>query len=89
MVRKALTNEEIGVIGRQIYAEQLRDKVEGEHRGKFLVLDIESGDFEIDQRHIEAARRLQQRRPDGTLYGLRIGHAAAYRVGGSILPSQS
>ena len=85
MVRKALTKEEIGVIGRRIYAEQLRDKVEEEHRGQFLVLDIDSGDYEIDKRHIQASLRLLERRPEGTLYGLRIGYPATSRLSGSNL----
>jgi hypothetical protein len=89
MVRKALTSKEVAAIGEQLYAEQIREKVEEEHRGKFLVLDIDSGDYEINERDVEASLRLLQRRPDGTLYGLRIGFAAAYRLGGSILMSRS
>lgn len=89
MVRKALTKEEVGVIGRQIYADQLRDKVEDKYRDKYLVLDIDSSDYEIDARHIQATLRLLQRRPEGTLYSLRIGHPAAFRLGGSILTARS
>ena len=89
MVRKGRTSREIANIGEQLYSEQIRNKVEVEHRGKFLVVDIDSGDYEIDERHIRATRRLQQRRPEGVLYGLRIGYSAAYRLGGSMLTSRT
>ena len=85
MVRKALSSEEIAALGEQLYADQIQEHAKAQHRGKFLVLDIESGDYEIDASHIKASRRLRQRRRDGTLYGLRIGYPAAYRLGGSTL----
>ncbi len=36
-------------------------------------MDVESGDYEIDERGIETSHRLQSRYPDATLYALRIG----------------
>jgi hypothetical protein len=85
MVRKTLPKEEIASIGRRIYGENIREKVEAQHHGKFLVIDIESGDYEIDDRDVNASLRLLARRPNGILYGIRIGYPAAYRLGGPIL----
>ena len=88
MVRNTLAKEEIAAIGKRIYGEQIREKVEPLHHGKFLVLDIDSGDYEIDERDVNASLRLLERRPKGTLYGLRIGFPAAYRLGGPVLVSR-
>ena len=74
--------QEVESRGEAIYAQQIRDKVEVEHKGKFLVLDIETGDYELDEDDLVATKRLLVRQPNAVLYGLRIGHPAAYRLGG-------
>jgi len=84
MVRQTLTAEQIAERGDQIYRDRLQAAVESQHFGRFLIMDVLSGDFEIDDRDVSATSRLLQRQPDGLLYGLRIGHAAAYHLGSSI-----
>ena len=54
-----------------------------EHDGKFLVLDIESGDYEIGDDEMEASRRSRAKHPDGIRYLLRIGYRAAASLGGA------
>ena len=55
--------------------ETLRAQVEKpENIGKLIVLDPESGDYEIDDRGIESAHRLQARHPGADLFALRIGY---------------
>lgn len=76
------TTEEVAARGEAIYAEQLRGLVEAGNNGKFLVLDIETGDYEIDADDLQATLRMLSRRPAAVLYGLRIGYPAAYRLGG-------
>ena len=73
---------EVEAQGEAMYARRIRDEVETEHRGKFLVMDIETGDYEIDSDDLIATKRLLGRRPQAIMYGLRIGHPAAYRLGG-------
>src|SRR5947208_4058524 len=64
----------LGDRARELY-EGLRAKVETpENIGKLIVMDVESGDYEIDEQGIEASRRLQARHPGATLYALRIGY---------------
>lgn len=74
--------EEIVRLGEAMYEETLRAKVETAHKGKFLVLDIATGEYEIDASDVAAVERLRNRLPDAVVYGLRIGHRAAYRIGG-------
>ncbi len=76
--------EEVDARGQAIYQQELREKVEAQHKGKFLVLDIETGRYEIDEDDLAATQRALAKRPDAVLYGLRIGHAAAYRLGGHV-----
>lgn len=75
------TTEEVGRRGQALYDQQIRDKVEAEHAGRFLVVDITTGDYEIDEDDLAASDRALAKNPHAVLYGLRIGYPAAYRVG--------
>jgi hypothetical protein len=77
--------EEIARLGNQIYQRDIRDKVLPLHKGKFLVLDIESEDYEIDDDDLSAEEVLRARRPDGVLFGLRIGYTSAYTLAGRMV----
>jgi hypothetical protein len=64
----------LGDRARELY-ERLRAKVETpENIGKLIVMEVESGDYEIDEQGIDASRHLQARHPGATLYALRIGY---------------
>ena len=82
MAHSRYTSEEIVQRGREIYEEQIRAGVEAEHTGKFLVVDIETGMYEIDASELAAFDRVRAKHPNAALYLLRIGYDTAYRVGG-------
>ena len=46
--------------------------------GYFLSVDLDSEDWELDERLICAASRLLERRPDADVYTVRIGYPAAF-----------
>ena len=71
---------EIGRRGQALYDQTIRAQVEQENRGKFLILDVNTGDYEIDAEDLVASERLLARLPDAELFGVRIGHRAAYRL---------
>ena len=55
--------------------------LEAEHTGKFLVLDMDSRDYEVDADHVQAALRMLERHPvkaERALYSFRIGYPTAY-----------
>jgi len=79
------TPKEVSSRGEAIYEQQIRDKVETKNKGKFLVIDIETGKYEIDADDLMATKRLLAKRPDAILYGLRIGFPTAYQIGGHFL----
>jgi len=82
------STEEVGKRGQEIYERVLRAQVESQHWGKFLVLDIVSGTYEIDRDDLTASDRLLARQPDAVLYGLRIGYPTAYRLGSKTVLTQ-
>lgn len=66
--------------GDKIYQEQIRSIVEPKEKGKFVAIDIETGDYEIDVRDAVATRRLLKRNPQAITYAKRVGHPTAYRI---------
>jgi len=72
---------EIAERGRAIYETRIRQLVEREHVGKYLVIDVDSGDYEIDANHLAASNRAAARHPNAPLYAMRIGHRAGGRIG--------
>ena len=82
MLDAKYSRKEVAVRGEVIYEQAIRPIVESESKGKYLVLDIETGEFEIDQDDVVATKRVLARCPHAVLYGLRIGYPAAYRLGG-------
>ena len=75
------TSDEVASRGESIYVNQIRDKVNPEHKGKYLVIDIESGEYVINDDDLAATKKLLASHPDAVIYGLRIGYPSAYRIG--------
>jgi hypothetical protein len=68
--------------GEEIYERQIRQRVEAGNHGKFVVIDIETGEYELDDDDLEATKRALAKRADAVLYGLRVGYPTAYSMGG-------
>ena len=71
----------IGKIGKAMFENDILPRIPHAKKGTMAVLDITSGDYEIDFLALKAARRLRQRRPDAVLYTARVGYPAAARTG--------
>jgi hypothetical protein len=76
------TPEEVTSQGQTIYEQQIRDEIEPRNKGKFLVIDIETGVYEIDDDDLVATKRLLANCPNAVIYGLRIGFPTVYRIDG-------
>jgi hypothetical protein len=81
--------QEVEAKGEELYERTIRRLVEQGNRGKFLVIDIESGEYEIDADDLQATKRALAKRPHAVLYGLRIGYPTAYTLGGHIAAGES
>jgi hypothetical protein len=81
-----LSPREIADRGRALYAEKIKNVVESACRGQMLVLDIVSGDYEVDPDEDAACDRIEARRPDGVFYILRVGYPASLFIGASAAP---
>lgn len=75
------TIHDIATRGQALYEHSIRPHVEPHHSGKFLVLDVDIGEYEIDADDLHASDWLLEHLPNALLYGVRIGSAAAYKLG--------
>ena len=75
---------EITSRGARIYEQKLRSLLEPQHVGKYLVIDVESGDYEMDEDHLAASDRAAAKHPGAPLYAMRIGYKAIGRIGGRL-----
>jgi hypothetical protein len=75
------TRDEIAARGKAIYDRQIRALVEPQHIGKYLVINVETGEYELDADDETASRRAYQKYPGGALYGMRVGYPAWGRIG--------
>jgi hypothetical protein len=78
-----LSHEDVGKIADRLYADSIRAKVElPENIGKMVIIDIETGDYEVDKNGLQAAKRLNARQENTRLFGIRIGYNVAASFGG-------
>ncbi len=81
MAKKTYAPGEVEARAEAFYREIIPQLDEHPKRGTFVVIDVESGDYEIDARDADATYRLLQRRPDGYTYAFRVGFPTAGRIG--------
>jgi uncharacterized protein (DUF433 family) len=67
------------------YDDEIRARVETEENiGKMIVIDSDTGAFEIGESGAEASLRLHELHPGARLYGIRIGYNVAVSFGGNL-----
>ncbi len=66
--------------GQAYYDRVLRSKLEPKHKGKYLILDVETGEYEMDADELAALDRYEAKHSGHLCYVIRVG----YPVSGSI-----
>jgi len=92
MSTRPYDKDEIARRAKDLYERRVRRKAEAEgaNEGRFLAIDVESGDYEIADDALGASAGLRRWRPDATVYLMRVGRPgdrprAAFRLGGHSL----
>jgi hypothetical protein len=79
--QRRYSKEEMAQRGQEHYESGIRQQVEAGNEGKIVAIDIETGEFEVDETVMAATDRLFERCPDAQPWGIRIGHRAVYHFG--------
>jgi hypothetical protein len=78
-----LSGEEVAERAESLYNERIRQEIEREENiGKMVIIDIETGEYEVDKTGLEAVRRLREKNPNGRFFGIRIGYKVTASIGG-------
>jgi hypothetical protein len=86
MSHTSLSRDEIARLGKEIYQNHLRDKVEqADNIGKIIAIDLNTGAYEINKDLIVACDRLKAGHPDAITWLERVGYDAVYAIGGTLV----
>ncbi|MGL4461138.1 MAG: hypothetical protein ACRDD1_10840 [Planctomycetia bacterium] len=66
--------------GQEAFDRLVKPKLRPEDDGKFVAVDIDSGDYEIDADDYQATGRLMERVPGARIWLLRAGRPTTYRI---------
>jgi hypothetical protein len=72
--------DELARLGSELFEHRVRPILQPEDEGKFVAIDVRSGDHEMDVDDYTAVTRLRRRRPDAEIWLERAGQRAAYRM---------
>lgn len=73
--------QELARIGSEVFDRRVRPLLRPEDQGKFVAVDVVTGDYELDDDDYAAVSRLRTRNPAAEVWLTRAGQAAAYRMG--------
>jgi hypothetical protein len=75
------SKEEFARRGDEIYERDIRPHVEQGNKGKFVAIDIETGEYEVAEDELTASNRLLARCPDAQTWLVRVGYRYVRRFG--------
>ncbi len=73
--------QEFAQLGSEVFDRRVRPLLRPEDDGKFVAVDVVTGDYELDDDDYAAVSRLRARKPAAEIWLTRAGQAAAYRIG--------
>ncbi len=65
--------------GQEIYEQRILPLLEPTEKGKFVVIDTVTAEYEIDRLHADAIARLLRRCPGASVYTARVGYPVPYQ----------
>ena len=83
------STDEIVARGKEIYEQRLRNRLEPRNVGKYLVIDIETGEYEMDEDDLTAALRAYTKNSNGTRFEMQIGYATSGTIGNAFVRAMS
>ena len=72
--------DELARLGSDWFARRVAPSLRPEDDGKFVAIDVLTGDFELDADDYAAITRLRVRRPEADMWLERAGEPTAYRI---------
>jgi hypothetical protein len=67
--------------GTEIYDSRLKQLLEPDHVGEYVVINVDTGEYELDKDRLAASDRAAARHPGARLYATRVGYRTIGRLG--------
>ncbi len=81
-VKRRHSKKEFARRGDAIYEKEVLPKLTAKDVGKFLAIDIDTGEYEIAADEMKAGDKLLARLPEAQIWMVRIGYVATHSFGG-------
>lgn len=81
MATNLYSPDQLSALGNAIFEQQVRPTLAPADNGKFIAIDVVSGDHELDVDDYAAVMRLRSRRPAAEILLLRAGAPTTCRIG--------
>lgn len=72
------TPDELARLGSEAFSRLVRPNLRPEDDGKFAAIDIQTGDYELDDDDYAAVTKLRSRRPSAEIWLECVGQPTAY-----------
>lgn len=67
---------------KRVYESRLKAELEAEHLGRFVAIEPVSGAFFLGDAFVDAAMAAKSAYPNRKSFVIRVGHDAAFHIGG-------
>ena len=75
------TRDELARLGEDIFDRRVRPTLRPEDHGKFVAIDVDSGEYEMDEDDYTAVMSLRARMPAADMFLMCAGYPTTYRIG--------
>ena len=75
------TLEELDRLGEEIFDRRVKPTLRPEDHGKFVAIDVDTGEYEMDEDDYKAVMRLLERIPAADSWLICAGYPTTYRIG--------
>jgi hypothetical protein len=65
--------------GERIYHEKLKPLLEPQYKGKIVAIEVDSGDYFLGDRVIEAVQKAKAKYPEKIFHVIRVGFRAVHK----------
>ncbi len=76
-----ISADELAGLGGEVFDRRVRPALRPVDEGKFIAIDVSSGEYEIDEDNYAAVARLRSRKPAADVWLMRAGSPTTYRMG--------
>lgn len=76
-----LTPEQVAERGQRLYEEKLKTVLEPTEKGKFVAIEVETGEYLVADTLLEVLQRAKEKYPTKLFHTVRIGYGGVFKMG--------